>query len=101
MGIIMTLWDRWRSWRMFKHIDIKLTGPIYGCEKQDLEWNVPNSCLKLKCMTCGVELFIPNKQFKVRFMFDTPYPAGEKSKEPARVLQLVRHDDREKEEEQQ
>lgn len=102
MGIIRTLRDRWRSWRMFKRIDIQLTGPICSCKQQKIEWSISlNRRLSLECLICGVALFIPYDAIGASITFDTPYPQGDEDNEPARVLQLVRHDDKEKEEEQQ
>jgi hypothetical protein len=66
---------------MFQRVIIKLTGPICQCQKQNLEWSVPNSSLKLKCKTCSTELFVPNSQFGAGFLFDTPYPGDVQPKQ--------------------
>lgn len=88
-----------RNRSVFNGITIKLSGPICGCDVQNLSWTPTITDdgygLKLSCSTCNTELKIPRKQFRAGFQLDRPYP-GKKPEKPekpekpdAKVLQLV------------
>lgn len=92
---------------MFKGITINMRAPICECTNQALTWSIMHESttttgvsygLSIQCKTCGTVLHIPSKQFRANYYFDTPYPGVHEhiDKEPAKVLQLVPRDDKDK-----
>lgn len=59
---------------MFKRIVVELRGPICSCLEANFSWQVPEATLILKCKTCGVQLIVPNSEFKAAFKLDKEYP---------------------------
>jgi len=79
---------------MFNRIVIELSGPICGCDEQDLSWNVPldedgKTSLEITCRTCKSSLKVGSKYFKAAFKLDTPYVKVKTEKKDAKILQLV------------
>ena len=80
---------------MFESMNIYLTGPICGCNEQNLSW-CPYSYteqdtgqtvygLSLHCNTCNTVLRVGNKDFTARIILNTPYPGGGKEKDVMKV----------------
>lgn len=72
---------------MFKRIAIHLTGPLCKCVVNHLGWSVKvdyqgKPSLNIFCAECGVEVFIPSKQFVASFELDAPYPKEKVKDEP-------------------
>lgn len=83
-----------RNRKVFKRIDIRLTGPICSCDTENLSWQTAidqnrYSVLVISCGTCGTFLNIGNKAFGACFKLDKQYPNPRESKEDAKVLKLV------------
>lgn len=79
---------------MFTGIDIKLTGPICTCAKQDLIWGIirDDYGLYVQCGQCNTKLVVPHDKFVAEFKLNAPYSGGvkEKSTPLAKVLKFVK-----------
>lgn len=71
---------------MFERITIHLTGPICSCPEQNLAWGpfldeAPHMYgLWIQCITCRVQVRIPNKRFLARFVLSRAYPGKPRAK---------------------
>lgn len=95
---------KWWRLRMFKRIEIQLTGPIYTCKREHLGWTISTNGgaeLTVLCETCKTRLIVPHEKFIAVFNVEEPYPEpGDAKTGP--VLKLVRDkqdDDKDSEDE--
>ena len=69
---------------MFKKAIFHFSEPICNCEQSDLDWTVDYISNKISlcavCQTCKSTVIVPQEKFLACFLFDKPYPKGQKSK---------------------
>lgn len=80
---------------MFKYLDIRLTGPICGCQTEDVRWNVVfdnGPVLVVHCGLCMTQLLVRDQNFRAAIILDKPYPKPKKTKASADARESRLHE---------
>ena len=59
---------------MFKGAALYFTEPICGCDEESIGWALGDKEVVFRCKICKTTLSLPLSSFRMKMVFDNPYP---------------------------